>query len=427
MKPPAKPKLLDQVVAKAIEKGFPKDTAEAYRRWCEDFLRFHFRRAGEWTHPSKMGQPDVSLYLSALSRNKRLSAAVQDLGFRAVLFLFRELLGSDMSGVDPLRALMCELSDTCRRKGYSSKTATTYRTWCEDLLNWHSRRAGAWVPAETIGKAGLQQYLTNLATNRHVSPTTQNVALQAGLFLFKEVLGIDIQGVDAIRAKRPQRIPTVLSRQEVAELFKHLSGQNKLIAMLLYGAGLRIGEAVELRVKDVCFDDKQIILRGAKGAKDRVVQLPEMTVEPLRAQIQETERWHAIDLKDGLARVPLPYAFDVKSPQASSQIAWYWVFCSRVRSRDPLSGKVGRYHVDESNCGRAITFAARQGGIRKRVSPHTLRHSYATHMLNSGTDIRTLQQLLGHADVRTTMIYTHVDSCGPASEKSPLDTLLRIA
>lgn len=323
--------------------------------------------------------------------------------------------------------LLEQLVQKCRTKGYSPKTAETYRHWCLDFLRFHRSRAGDWVHPATMGKVEVEQYLTHLAVKRHVSPTTQNVAFQAVLFLFREILGMKIENVDALRAKRPSRIPTVLSRQEVAELLKHLVGQSKLIAMLLYGCGMRIGEAISLRVKDIDFGNEQIVLRAAKGAKDRVVQLPRCAEALLREQVAAAERWHSIDVAAGVARVPLPNAFAVKSPQAASQLAWYWLFCSHVRSRDPQTQAVGRWHVDESNFTRSLSIAARRAGITKRVTSHCLRHSYATHLLNAGIDLRSIQTLLGHSSVKTTMIYTHVELTGPASQRSPLDALLRIA
>ena len=323
--------------------------------------------------------------------------------------------------------LLDQLTQKCRTKGYSPKTAETYRHWCLDFLRFHRARTGDWIHPTKMAKVEIEQYLTHLAVVRHVSPTTQNVAFQAVLFLYREILAIKIEGVDALRAKRPQRIPTVLSRQEVAELLKHLTGQPKLIAMLLYGCGMRIGEAISLRVKDLDFGNEQIVIRAAKGAKDRVVQLPRCAEPLLREQVTATERWHSLDIKDGVARVPLPNAFAVKSPQAASQIGWYWVFCSHLRSRDPLMKQIGRWHVDESNFTRSLAIAARRAGITKRVTSHALRHSYATHMLNAGVDIRSIQSLLGHSSVKTTQIYTHVEAVGVASERSPLDLLLRIA
>lgn len=323
--------------------------------------------------------------------------------------------------------LLDRLVDVCRRKGYARKTAQTYRHWCEEFLRWQRDQAGEWIHPDQMGRVEIERYLTHLAVNRCVASTTQNVAFQAILFLYREVLGRVIADVDSLRAKRPQRIPTVLSRDEVSRILGELRGPMRLVAMLCYGCGLRIGEAMSLRVKDVDFANRQIILRAAKGMKDRVVPIPRTAEQSLKQQIQAATEWHRVDSRDGAARVPLPNAFAAKSPAASGQLAWYWVFCSAVRSRDPVSGLMGRFHVDESTFSRSLSSAARKVGIVKRVTSHCLRHSFATHLLNGGTDIRSIQKLLGHSDVRTTMIYTHVDDAGPASERSPLDTLLRIA
>lgn len=323
--------------------------------------------------------------------------------------------------------LLDQIAIKCRVKGYSPKTAQTYRHWCEEFLRYHRKLSGRWIHPRDMGKADVEVYLTHLAVSRRVSPTTQNVAFQSILFLYREILGITIEGVDALRSKRPQRIPTVLGRQEVSSLLTNLTGQMKLIAMLCYGCGMRIGEALSLRVKDIDFGNAMIVIRAAKGAKDRVVQLPRSAEPLLREQIAKATRFHADDIGDGVARVPLPNAFAAKSPQAESQLEWYWLFCSAVRSHDPISRRIGRYHVDESTFGRALSLAVRRAGIVKRVTSHCLRHSYATHLLNAGTDIRSIQKLLGHSDVRTTMIYTHVEALGAASERSPLDSLLRIA
>jgi integron integrase len=272
----------------------------------------------------------------------------------------------------------------------------------------------------------VTNWLTWLATQKNLSPTSQNVALQAVVFLYRELLQRDLVGIDAVRAKRPQRIPTVLSREEVGGLFGILKGQSLLIAQLLYGCGMRIGEALSLRVQDVDFGNNQITIRQAKGAKDRVVQLPVRLVEPLRLQLQITEHWHKHDTQAGVCRAPLPFAFARKHPAAEKQLSWCYLFPSHQLSRCPDTGRLGRWHVDEGNFTRSLRIAAVKAGIRKRVTSHCLRHSYATHMLNSGVDIRSIQKLLGHQDVRTTMIYTHVDLCGPASVASPLDSL-RIA
>lgn len=315
----------------------------------------------------------------------------------------------------------------CRLKNYSPKTFATYWNWCEQFLKFHRDRSGRWVHPQEMGRAEIEQFLTHLAVKMRVAANTQNLAFQAVLFLYREVLGMKIEGVDALRAKRPQRIPTVLSREEVAELFRHLTGQNKLVAMLCYGCGMRIGEAISLRVKDIDFGNQRIVIRGAKGCKDRVVQLPASAEPLLREQVASAERFHSIDMADGVCRVPLPDSFERKSPSAASQLAWYWLFCSRERSRDPVSGRPGRWHIDETTFSRALALAVRLAKIRKRVTSHALRHSYATHLMNAGADLRCIQSLLGHSSIKTTQIYLHVEEAGPASQRSPLDSLLRIA
>ena len=313
-----------------------------------------------------------------------------------------------------------------RTKGYSRKTAETYWVWIESYLRWARNASGQWRKPSEMNEREVTNWLTWLATQKNLSPTSQNVALQAVVFLYRELLQRDLVGIDAVRAKRPQRIPTVLSREEVGGLFGILKGQSLLIAQLLYGCGMRIGEALSLRVQDVDFGNNQITIRQAKGAKDRVVQLPVRLVEPLRLQLQITEHWHKHDTQAGVCRAPLPFAFARKHPAAEKQLSWCYLFPSHQLSRCPDTGRLGRWHVDEGNFTRSLRIAAVKAGIRKRVTSHCLRHSYATHMLNSGVDIRSIQKLLGHQDVRTTMIYTHVDLCGPASVASPLDSL-RIA
>lgn len=323
--------------------------------------------------------------------------------------------------------LIDQLRAKCRMKNYSAKTFATYWHWCEKFLRFHRDRAGQWVHPKQMGRSEVEQFLTHLAVKMHVAANTQNLALQSILFLYRELLAIELQGIDALRAKKPQRIPTVLSRQEVAELFAQLTGQPKLIAQLCYGCGMRIGEAISLRVKDIDFGNSRIVIRGAKGHKDRVVQLPHSIESLLREQVTAAERWNEIDMADGCARVPLPDAFDRKSPAAASQVAWYWIFCSRVRSRCPETKRPGRYHIDESTFTRPLSVAVLRAKIRKRVTSHALRHSYATHLKNAGVDLREIQELLGHSDIRTTQIYLHVEEGGAAGVRSPLDSMLRIA
>lgn len=320
-------------------------------------------------------------------------------------------------------ALLDRLQQVVRRRGYSRGTGRTYRVWCESYLRWLKRDRGEWTHPETAGRDDVGRWLTHLAVDTNIAPTTQNLALQSVLFLYRECLGITIQDVDALRAKRPKQLPTILSPAEVSRLLQNLNGTPLLLAKLMYGTGMRISEAVSLRIKDVDFDNKQIMIRGAKGAKDRIAVLPNMLTDPLLKQVDLARVYHSKDKKDGCCRVELPYAMARKSKWAASQFIWFWVFPSRKRSKHPEEGWTGRFHVNQSSIGRSISAAALRAKIPKRVTPHCLRHAFATHMLNTGTDIRTLQTLLGHADVRTTMIYTHVETAGPSSEASPLDRL----
>lgn len=320
--------------------------------------------------------------------------------------------------------LLDQIVNRCRALGYARNTAKSYRRACEAYIRWHRQQAGEWRHPAEMGRDEITQYLSWMAVTADVAPSTQNSALQAILFMYHQVLKIEIAGVDSLRAKRPKRIPVVLSRSEVSDVLGGLSGQSLLIAELLYGCGLRISEAVSLRVKDLDFANSQITIRAAKGAKDRVVQLPKSLVEKLRKQIEVTESWHRDDTRRGLARVELPYAFARKSPSAASQLGWYWLFCSRNLSRCPETKQIGRHHVHAGNFARMLAGAVRKARIYKRVTPHVLRHSYATHMINQGVDIATIAKLMGHADVRVTMVYLHVD-CGSAAATaaSPLDRL----
>jgi integron integrase len=264
-----------------------------------------------------------------------------------------------------------------------------------------------------------------LATDRRVAAATQGQALAALLFLYKQVLGQELGWLDGMtRAKRPVRLPTVLSVPEVQRLFAELSGTTLLMAGLLCGAGLRHFECLRLRVKDLDFSYHQIVVREGKGQKDRVTLLPDRFIEPLREHLGKVRRLHARDLAEGFGEVHLPFALGRKYPRAGYEWAWQYVFPSKHRSVDPDDGKtIRRHHLDDSVLQRAVKHAARAAGINKPVSCHTLRHSFATHLLQSGYDIRTIQELLGHSDVSTTMIYTHVVNRGGRGTRSPADML----
>jgi integron integrase len=274
-----------------------------------------------------------------------------------------------------------------------------------------------------MGAAEVEAFLTHLAVNEHVAASTQNQAFSALLFLYREVLHQDLGPIDALRAKKPKRLPTVLTREEVRRVLDQLSGTHQLMAKLLYGSGLRLMECLRLRVKDLDFAQRAIIVRDGKGEQDRVTMLPDSLIAPLQEHLQRVKRLHQEDLAKGYGTVYLPDALAEKYPNAGREWGWQYVFPADRLSVDPRSGTVRRHHMDESTVQRAIRAAAKAAGIPKPVSPHTFRHSFATHLLENGYDIRTVQELLGHKDVRTTMIYTHVLQRGGRAVRSPLDFL----
>ncbi|HEY80229.1 MAG TPA: integron integrase [Caldilineae bacterium] len=289
--------------------------------------------------------------------------------------------------------------------------------WIKRFILFHNKRH----PKE-MGAPEIEAFLTHLAVEEHVAASTQNQALSALLFLYREVLGQEPDiAIHAVRAKKPKRLPTVLTREEVQRVLAHLSGVHLLMAQLLYGSGLRLMECLRLRVKDLDFEQRQIIVRDGKGQKDRITVLPERLIEPLHQHLQQVKRLHEQDLARGYGAVYLPDALARKYPNANREWIWQWVFPSARLSIDPRSGAVRRHHADPSGLQKAVRRAARAAGIRKHVTPHTLRHSFATHLMEAGYDIRTVQELLGHKDVKTTMIYTHVMNKGPYAVRSPLD------
>ena len=324
----------------------------------------------------------------------------------------------------PLRAapasaprLLEQARGRIRFKHYSIRTEQAYLDWIRRFIRHFGKRH----PRE-MGAEEVQEFLTHLAVAGRVAASTQNQAKSALLFLYKEVLTVELPWLDKVEAaKAPRRLPVVLSRMEVAAVLSRLEGSYGLIARLLYGTGLRIMECLRLRVKDVDFNYRQLLVRDGKGQKDRVTLLPEKLVEPLQAHLAEVRRLHQRDLREGYGEVHLPFALARKYPRAGFEWCWQYVFPSKNRSADPDDGVVRRHHLDDSVLQRAVKAAAQTAGIAKRVSCHTLRHCFATHLLHDGYDIRTVQELLGHSDVRTTMIYTHVLNKGGRGVKSPLD------
>ncbi|MDQ3803882.1 MAG: integron integrase [Acidobacteriota bacterium] len=318
---------------------------------------------------------------------------------------------------EPKRPLLKQVRHHIRLRHYSIRTEEAYVRAVKRFILFHRKRH----PAE-LGVEEIRQFLSHLASHDNVAASTQNQALSALLFLYREVLAIDLPFVDGLeRAKRPARVPTVLTREEVGRLLARLRGVHRLMAGLLYGSGLRLMECVRLRVKDVDFAYRQITVRDGKGEKDRRTVLPSPLAEPLRRQLIRAKLMHEEDLRRGLGRVYLPYALARKYPSAASEWVWQWVFPAGNLSDDPRTGLRRRHHVSEDTLQRAVKAASGQLRIPKRVSCHTLRHSFATHLLEAGYDIRTIQELLGHADVQTTMIYTHVLNKGGRGVKSPLE------
>jgi len=307
-----------------------------------------------------------------------------------------------------------------RLNHYSARTEAAYLGWIRRFVEANGRRS----PRE-LGAAEVEAFLSHLAVEGRVASSTQNLALSAVLFLYKDVLGIELPWLkDVTRAKRPQRLPTVLTHKETEALLQALKpGLPGLVARLLYGTGMRLMEGVRLRVKDLELDTRQIVVRNGKGAKDRVTVLPEALVAPLRAHLAERRVAYEVDLKTGNAQVWMPDALERKYPNAATHWAWQYVFPAPELSTDPRSGAVRRHHLGEQLVQRAVRRAAQLARLTKHVSPHTLRHSFATHLLEAGYDIRTVQELLGHSDVSTTMIYTHVLNRGGRGVKSPLDSL----
>ena len=302
---------------------------------------------------------------------------------------------------------------------YSIRTEQVYVDWARRFILHHGKRH-----PRDMGAAEVESFLSHLAVARNVSAATQNQAKSALLFLYREVLGTELPWMsEVVSAKQSRRLPVVLTEREVRELLMQLNGTNGLIASLLYGTGMRLLEGLRLRIKDVEFTRREVVIRSGKGNKDRITVLPENLIAPLQQHIARTRALHQKDLADGLGEAWLPDALAQKYPRAGFAWGWQYVFPSTQRSVDPRSGAERRHHLSEQAVQRAIALAARRAGIDKPCSPHVLRHSFATHMLQAGYDIRTVQELLGHADVATTQIYTHVMNRGGRGVLSPLDKL----
>ncbi|OGT84762.1 MAG: integrase [Gammaproteobacteria bacterium RIFCSPLOWO2_02_FULL_61_13] len=425
-------------------------------RWyvhrLEQYLRTH---AG---HPLRRhGANDVRAFLEEAGRNARFEGWQFRQMAHALQLLFRDLLRAPWAAAfdwshwlesarelepdhptlarePPLRArsdaghagqaadahpnLLTALKAELRRRNYSIRTEQTYVEWLRRFVAFHRGR-----DAHEMGGEDVAAFLSHLALDRNVSASTQNQALWALVFAYKNVLGTELGELTGLTpARRPRRLPVVMTRAEVGQLLAAVAdGQFAMMAGLMYGTGMRLMECVRLRILDVDFGYSQILVRDGKGGKDRVVPLPNRYRDALKAQIESVARLHEADLARGFGEVFLPEALARKYPQAPRELRWQYVFPSGKLSADPRSGRVRRHHIHENTLQRAIQRAVRTAGLHKRVSSHTLRHSFATHLLDAGYDIRTVQELLGHADVSTTMIYTHVLNRPGRGVKSPVD------
>ena len=325
---------------------------------------------------------------------------------------------TDHSPVD-WKALEKEVRRVLRVEHYALKTEKNYWSWIRRFVSYHQDRRPS-----SMGAAEIHQYLSHLAINRQVAVSTQNQALNAIVFLYRKVLRQEVEEFgDFPRARQSRKLPVVLSRSEVKRLFDHLKGIELVILQLMYGTGMRVSEALRLRVQEISFDRHEITVRSGKGDKDRRVPLPLSLKEDLRSHLEGRKHQFILDKEENKHEVALPNTLARKYPEAPFQWRWQFVFAARKHSRDPRSGAVRRHHIYPTRLQRAVRKASLEAGIVSRATPHTLRHSFATHLLEAGTDIRTVQELLGHASVKTTMIYTHVLNKGPCGVISPLDTL----
>jgi integron integrase len=420
--------LLDRLRMALDARRYRADTVNRFLQWNRQFILFHHKR-----HPQTMGRTEIEAFLGQLAQ-RGYGAELQAQARQALAFLYREVLGQVLPWPEIARPqaangpanteppkLLDRASAVLQARHYSPRTEECYRMWMRRFILFHGKRH----PLE-MGGLEIEEFLTHLAVHDHVAVSTQSQALHALLFLYQQVLEVELPLIRATRSQRPRRLPVVLSRAEVRDVLDAIEGCGGLFALmarLLYGAGLRLFECTGLRVKDVDLERHQILVRQGKGDKDRVVMLPRALRSPLTQQLEERRAVHQKDLARGIAQVPLPDALARKYPNAVRELGWQFLFASRQLSRDPRTGNIGRFHVHDSALQRAVTTAVRKVGLTKRASCHTFRHSFATHLLERGIDIRTVQELLGHKSLETTMIYTHVMARGAAATPSPLDYL----
>lgn len=328
------------------------------------------------------------------------------------------MINNNKSTKQPVK-LMDTVRNALRLRHYSIRTEQAYTDWIKRFILHHNKKH----PMQ-MGEEEIESYLTYLAVQRKVAASTQNQAMNALVFLYKKVLKKDIGAFgDRVRAKKPKRIPSVLSKNEVKNIITTLTGTEKIVVQLLYGCGMRLLEALRLRIKDLDFENNIIIIRAGKGEKDRIVPMPKLLTPPLKEQAERVRLIHNKDIKNGNGKVYMPYALSDKYPNAQKEFRWQYLFPSKSISKDPRSGNYFRHHIFGDTISKHIKKAVDLCGVNKKASAHTFRHSYATHLLQAGTDLRTIQELLGHKNIETTMIYTHVLNSSLRITASPLDSL----
>ena len=419
---PKPSRFLTQLAEAAQRHGHSGATADAMAQWCRLFILFHGKK-----HPQEMGRAEIAAYLDQIARTAKDALGAIENAHAALEFLYGTYLQRQLGELPRPRPprLLDQVKQVMRLKHYALSTEQCYTQWIRRFILFHGKRH-----PRDMGAAELELFLSDLAVQGHVSASTQNQALNAIVFLYRDVLDMEIGRLDAVRARRPKRLPVVLAAEEVAKVLALVEGANGVLALmarLLYGCGLRLMECCRLRVKDIDLTRNQIMVRQGKGAKDRVVMLPKSVHDELQRQLDARRTLHERDLARGVARVELPDALERKYPSAARELGWQFLFASRQLSRCPRTGRLGRHHVHEASVQRAVGMAGAAAGLNKRIHCHTFRHSFATHLVERGIDLRTIQVLLGHESLETTMIYTHVARKGPAGVTSPLDTLPQVS
>jgi integron integrase len=398
--------------------GHSERTVAAYVQWVMNLIRFHSPR-----HPRVLLAPDLGRFLEHVGRSSSDPLLAIEAARTAPEFLYQGVFGLDVGDIPRPRPprLLDQVRQVLRVRHYALTTEACYVDWITRFILFHNKRH-----PRDMGGAEVEQFLTDLAVRGHVAASTQNQALNALVFLYKQVLEIELARIDAVRARRPKRLPVVLAAEEVQRVLAKIEGVFLIMAQLLYGCGLRVLECCRLRMKDISFERGQIMVRAGKGNKDRIVMLPRLVRESLRKQMEWRSMVHERDLARGVARVELPDALERKYPRAAQELGWQFVFASRQLSRCPRTGRLGRHHMQAGSLQRAVKEAAVAAGFGKAIHCHTFRHSFATHLVERGIDLRTIQVLLGHESLETTMIYTHVARKGPAGVTSPLDLLAEL-